>query len=180
MRNVFPRSRRLQLLRAVRGGKEFRQHGPTHATVQATQQTFTDDPDRSGKDGRATTQSWPCSMIRKAEGQCQSRHTGGSTEAGGLPHGRRPWAAEFSGRAEATTYFSGNLRIYLQEMRLFSERCDLIFRSPRKLSWLERRSAMPNGDGGVYPVCGTKRQNRNRRRGSGSCAVLTRVGDLAA
>jgi hypothetical protein len=42
-----------QLLRAVWGGEEFRQHGPTHAAVKTAQQTFTDDADRGGKNGAA-------------------------------------------------------------------------------------------------------------------------------
>jgi transposase IS116/IS110/IS902 family protein len=33
----------------------------------------------------------------KQKRQCQSCHAGGGTEAGGLPHGDRPWSAEFSG-----------------------------------------------------------------------------------
>jgi len=40
-----------QLLRIVRGRKEFRQHGATHAAVNTTQQTSADDTDRSGQDG---------------------------------------------------------------------------------------------------------------------------------
>jgi hypothetical protein len=34
-----------QLLWIVRGGEEFRQRGPTHATVKTTQQAFTDHTD---------------------------------------------------------------------------------------------------------------------------------------
>ena len=40
-----------QLLRAVRGREELRQHRAAHALVQAAQQTFTDDLDRGGQDG---------------------------------------------------------------------------------------------------------------------------------
>src|SRR5713101_8226805 len=42
-----------QLLWVVRGREEFRQHGPTHAAVKTTQQTFADDAERSSKDGAA-------------------------------------------------------------------------------------------------------------------------------
>jgi len=42
-----------QLLRIVWVGAEFRQHGPTHAAVKTTQQTFTDHADRGGEDGAA-------------------------------------------------------------------------------------------------------------------------------
>src|SRR5260370_29034314 len=43
-----------QLLRVVRGRKEFRQHGATHAAVKTTQQTSAYNADRSGQDGAAT------------------------------------------------------------------------------------------------------------------------------
>jgi hypothetical protein len=42
-----------QLLWAVWRPEEFRQHDSAHATVQAAQQTFTDDFDRGGQDGAA-------------------------------------------------------------------------------------------------------------------------------
>jgi hypothetical protein len=45
--------RAIQLLRAVRRGEKIRQHRSTHAAVKTTQQTFTDDIDRSGEDGAA-------------------------------------------------------------------------------------------------------------------------------
>ena len=42
-----------QLLRIVRRREEFGEHRAAHAAAQATQQTFTDHADRSGKDGAA-------------------------------------------------------------------------------------------------------------------------------
>src|SRR5258706_1518268 len=36
-------------------------------------------------------------MTGKGRKQWQSCHAGGGTEAGGLPHGDRPWSPEFSG-----------------------------------------------------------------------------------
>ena len=64
---------------------------------KAAQQAFTDHVDRGGEDG-PTQQSGTGHALRqgKTEGQCESRDAGSGKKAGGLPHGRRSWAAEFS------------------------------------------------------------------------------------
>jgi hypothetical protein len=69
-----------QLVRVVRGREEFRQHGPTHAAVKTTQQTFADDTDRVGKNGAAKQPGTSNALLPgNAEWQRQSRNASGGT-----------------------------------------------------------------------------------------------------
>jgi hypothetical protein len=55
---------------------------------------------KGGEDGAALQPGLGNAHDQEIEGQCESRNASNRKETGGLPHGRRPWAAEFSGSGD--------------------------------------------------------------------------------